>query len=595
MSALLGLLGLLALRGAVAAAGTGSAGLSGTVTDASGLPLAGVTVVAYDPRFNYASATSTNSGAWSLRKLPAGRYRLRFLPPDEVNVVDRFLGGAWDVCEGDVIALAEGQNTAGVDVALPTGGTLGGALVDGLGGPVAGATVVVKGRSDRSSLTLRLAATDEAGAFVAVGLDSDPGGVEPYDVQVVLSGWPRQYLGPTYIMDEAALFDVTLGEGTQSGENALLDGIAVEGTVSGPDGGVAGATVYVYSAQQVTAVTADDVGAYVAEGLPPGDVITWASAPGLATTYYPDADRPGESVSAPEEGDVAIANLSLPAEHSLSVQFSGVGDLSLVNVLLYNDTRTVGRGSGVDETGAVTIGALHPGDYFLYVYGADAGFLDGFVGSAVDPTAFRVEGESRVSLPLTRGASVSGRLVDDDGAPVYGGFVYLFDSTGDNVSVGTSDSEGYYAATGIPAGEYSVRVSYVNYCPTDAGWVTKWWESSWTEEGASTLQLDEGESQQAFDFLLPRDDDHDAMGDAWEREHGLDTDADDAALDKDLDGYSNLTEWQLGTDPNDPGVLAECGCAGAGGPTNPGGITLAGVVIAIVSGARRQRRRSHAA
>lgn len=584
------MIGVLAV---IALAAAGNAGLSGTVTDASGAPVAGVTVVAYDPRFNYASAVSTNAGTWSLRKLPAGRYRLRFLPPDEVNVVDRFLGGAWDICAGDVVEVGESGNTTGIDVSLPTGGTLSGGVNDSLGAPVVGATLVVKGLSDRTSLTVRLATTDDAGHFLAVGLDSDPGAVEPYDVQVATAGWPRQYFGSTYVEDEASLFDVTIGEDAVAGDNVLLDGISVVGTVSGPEGGVAGATVYVYSSQQVTAVTADDSGAYTADGLPPGDVITWASGVGLATTYYPNSDRPGESVSAPDEGGVAVADLSLAAENTFNAQFSGLGDLGAVNVLLYNDTKTVGRGDGVDSDGSVTIGALYPGDYFLYVYGADAGFLDGFIededGAA---TVFHVEGDSTFDIPLTTGASVSGRIVDDDGAPVYGAFVYLFNASGDNVSVGTSDIDGYYAATGIPDDDYTVRASYVNYCPSDRGWVTKWYESSWTEAGAAFLHLDVGESKQAFDFLLPRDDDHDQMGDAWEREHGLDAAADDAALDKDGDGYSNLVEWQLGTDPNDPGALAECGCASQGS----GALGWLGFVAgAAITGRRRQVRRAHTA
>ena len=47
----------------------------------------------------------------------------------------------------------------------------------------------------------------------------------------------------------------------------------------------------------------DAEGNYKVFGLPPGESLPWAEAEGLATTYYPDADRPIERLPAGEEGD----------------------------------------------------------------------------------------------------------------------------------------------------------------------------------------------------------------------------------------------------------------------------------------------------
>ena len=69
----------------------------------------------------------------------------------------------------------------------------------------------------------------------------------------------------------------------------------------------------------------------------------------------------------------------------------------------------------------------------------------------------------------------------------------------------------------------------------------------------------------ALHFTLPRDHDHDAMGDRWERRYWLDTTRDDAAEDPDDDGLTNLMEFRLRTNPNAPEgewvVQQNCGCA----------------------------------
>jgi hypothetical protein len=48
------------------------------------------------------------------------------------------------------------------------------------------------------------------------------------------------------------------------------------------------------------------------------------------------------------------------------------------------------------------------------------------------------------------------------------------------------------------------------------------------------------------------DDDNDGMPDAWENQHGLNPFVDDASQDADGDGYTNLEEYQLDSNPNDP-------------------------------------------
>ena len=568
-----------------------AATLVGTVTDESGSPLSGVELVVYDERLNYGTATTTNDGGWSMQGLPAGRYRVRAMPGETSPYADRFYPNDWDFCSAEAIDLPDGAEVDGIDIAVPEGGTLTGVLKDLAGTPLAGAAVYAQGVDSRTALGTREATTDADGAFTVTGLDADPG--EPTDWQCYVSteGFPKQWLGATYSDSDAEIYAVAVPaeapDGTPAGENALLDGITVTGLVTGPDGPVNDGTAYVYSPSQVVTTTIGSDGTYVADGLPPGDVIAWATVSGLATTYWPDSDRPtDERLSTPDEGAEAAADLDLPAENVLTLHFTdatGSGSLGDISALLYNDAHTVGRGGPVDADGSMVIDGLWPGDYDLYVYGADGGFVDGYGFEAS-----AVAGETSIDVPLTLGASLSGRLTDDAGDGVYGGYIYAFPADNPDESYSAvADADGNYTLGGLPAGFYSVRASYVNYCPSDRGFVTVWWSAALSEEWAAQVQLAGGQAMTA-DFELPDDDDHDAMGDAWERAHGLDASRDDAAEDLDGDGFSNLDEYLLGSDPDSPGGDGSLGCKGCstGGDGSPLGLGIvAGMLLARRRGA----------
>ncbi len=565
-----------------------AATLAGRMLSEDGDPLVGAEVIAYDERLNYGTATTTNDGSWSMTFLPAGRYRIRAMPGEESAYADRFYPSEWDFCSAEAVNLPDGGEVDGLDITVPLGGTLSGVLQDLGGNVLGGAAVYAQGVDSRTALGTRGTVSGEDGTFTIQGLDADPGQPTDWQCYVDLDGFPAQWLGGVYDDAEAQIYAVALPAeapaGTDVGENALLDGIRVTGTVYGPAGAASAGTAYVYSSSQVITSTLDADGLYVADGLPPGDVISWATVDGLATTYWPDADRPTpDRVSAPDEGaEVDGVDLNMPAESVLTVQFSGEdADYGSISALLYNDEHTVGRGGPVADDGTMVIDGLWPGDYDLYVYGSDAGFEDGFAFQ-LQP----VDGETHVDVVLTPAASITGQLTDDEGNGVYGGYVYAFPADdAENSYAVASDEEGNYALLGLPAGYYTVRASYVNYCPLDRGFVTVWWQDQLSEEWAAQVQLASGQAQPGTDFHLPDDDDHDAMGDAWERANGLDTSRDDAAEDLDGDGFTNIEEYLLGTDPDGTGSgLGGCkGCSTGGGPVGFGVLALAAL------GASRRR------
>lgn len=569
-----------------------AATIGGAVLSESGDPLAGVDVIAYDERLNYGTATTTSDGSWSIDFLPAGRYRVRAMPGETSIYADRFYPSEWDFCSSEAVDLADGATTEGVDITLPEGGLLTGTLRDLAGNALEGAEVYAQGTESRTALGTRSAVTDAEGAFEIVGLDADVGGATDWQCYVSLDGFPKQWLGGNYSDDDAEIYSVALlaeeANGTAAGDHALLDGIRVSGLISGADGAggyapVADGYSYVYSPSQVITAEIGSDGVYTADGLPPGDVITWATVSGFATAYWPGGDRPTDArVSAPDEGMDATADLDLPVETVLTLQFTdatGEGSFGDISALLYNDEHTVGRGGPVDTDGTMVIDGLWPGDYDLYVYGADGGFEDGY---AFEGTT--VAADSTLSIPLTLGASITGRLTDDAGEPVYGGYVYAFPADDLDESYATvADSDGAYSIAGLPAGFYSIRASYVHYCASDPGFVTKWWQDALSEDWAAQTQLLQGQAMTDANFTLPSDDDHDAMGDEWERANALDASRDDSNEDPDNDGFTNLEEYLLGSDPNGPNGSSGLGCKGcaSGGSEAPAWIALAvGSVIA---------------
>ena len=548
-----------------------AASLSGTVwASPEGTPLADIAVYAYDQRLNGMGDAVDSHGVFRIDDLPAGRWRIRAVPEDQVDRVSRFLPDLRDFCESEPVVVGEEDEVEGLDLSLPVGAHLAGSLVDQEGEPVVDARVIVAGLSGEVSGLQRESQTDATGRFNAVGLDAPETGAGEWLVYVVADGWPDQFLGPTYEQDEALQFDVESQQAVEAGTHDLLDGISVLGAVEGPDGPVEGADVMVYSGGQVLTVHTDADGAYEAIGLPPGQVIPWTTSSGLAMTYYPDYDRPTVAIEDPGEGGlIEGADLFPPAEAVFQARLVDAATglpLGGATGLLYNDTHTVGRGNRADEDGLLRIDQLHGGAYELYLWSSDEGGTDGWVLDE-DGSNRRFELEAELENPVVEvqippSAALSGRLVDEKGDPVYGAVVVAVDRGGSSTTT-SSERDGSWSIVGLGADRYTLYALYEAYCDPDPGYVSAWWPGTVNPDWGRPIDLAAGDALTDLDLVLPVDADHDGMGDEWERQVGLDPDRDDAAEDPDGDEYTNLTEYQLGTDPLE-GPTGGCRSQGAG-------------------------------
>ena len=571
---LFGLVACSALAGPLAEAGE----LVGRVADSEERPIAGVTVQAYDLQFSLYDAVTDAEGRFVLSDLPEGRYRVRAVPAYRDNVVTRWFPEGRDYCGGDPVFVEEGSSDD-LDFVLPGGAEALGTLLDSAGEPVANAIVwAAGGTAETEGLASRGDVTDAAGAFVLRGLDV-PAGSEEGDwlLYVQSEGYPEQFLGQVYEAESAPTFAVPRQGRREVGVHELLDGILVSGEVVGPDGPVVGADVRVYAGSQVVSVSTDAEGRYAAVGLPPGDVLSWVNADGVALTYWPDQDRPVDFLSAPEEGDVVTGvDLFPPAERVLEVPVASPDGAPVVGMqgLLYNDTRTVGRGTLTDATGTLVLDSLHPGAYTLYAYGAAVGGTNDW---ARDQTGaervFEVAAGSDTvraePLVLPEASVFEGTVTRENGEPLYNATVVarqvLPDGTEGAAAAALTDREGRFSLPGLPSGEYRVEAGVAPLCPGDPSYVTAFWPGEVNPDWAGRFDVVDGEDRSGLDFVLPEDADRDGMGDRWEEANGLDPWRDDALEDKDGDGYTNYTEYLLGTDPSSyDDDAAPCGCGNTG-------------------------------
>ncbi len=550
--------------------------VSGVVLSTTGEPLSEVAVYVLDERLAYATSITTEDGFYSFTGLPDGRYRVWANPGGDINAVSRAWPGEWDFCRGTLLEIGEDSVRADLDFDLANGGTLTGLVQDASGEAVVGATVLAEGLSARVSGLSREATTDFEGGFTIVGLDGEPDVEEAWVLRVAAEGWPDQYMGSSYEEEDATEVGVEIGEGTGVEPMSLLDGILVEGTVTGPDGPLQGVEVFVYSSGQITDALTDEAGAYRAMGLPPGDVLLWGNLEGYALTYLGGEASPGGTEPVDGEGEVATGvDLEMPRESRLvgSLVNEQEEDLSGVTLLAYHESMRAGLGDVVQADGTFAVGRLHGDGYHLYIYAGDEGYVDDFVRDDQGaPVLFSLESQVdtepvEVSLPL--GASISGRVYAEGlaGTAVYGASVSAFPSDANQrVRSASVDRSGDYEISGLVPGTYNLQVRFSPVCASDGGYVWQWWSEALVEEAAESLDLAAGEHLGEMDFKLAVDDDLDGMSDDWEREHGLDPNRDDSQEDPDGDGVSNLDEFLWGTDP----VSKEGGCGCTGTPSIPG-------------------------
>lgn len=559
-----------------------SASLSGTITGPDGAPEPNATVWVYDQRFEAYSATSNDEGRWSIGDLPYGRWRTRVLPDIVTTGAETWAGGTVGYCSG-VATVLGADDEATVDVQLAEGATLSGTVETTSGDAAEGVVVEVQPVWARElGVQGRVALTDAAGDFVVTGI---PASTDERDqVRVQLRGAvPRQYHPSVWSEIEASLVDVPPATDALLATTTVFPGTDVSGTIRVGQAVATEGRVYLYDGLQTHGAEIRDDGSYTFWGMRAVPLLVWTDVPGTARTYWTDSETAGELLAVPEPG-VPITDVDI------TVRLGGRIEGRLVGAEVWEDASVLpvrldgsgGPRADVEPDGTFVVTELPAGNWLLEV----AVDQDDLLSGLLDGTPVTVEPGATVTLgelEVSRGALVQGTVVDPyTDELVYGATVAVVDPvTGGRVTT-RSDRDGVYVLGPVTPGIWSLEADYGIPCDGDPDYVSLRWPATANPDLRGTVELVVDEPF-LWDVPMPADADDDQMADGWELENGLDPSVDDRNDDPDGDGFSNLREFWLGTDPQQVYEAPGCSCRTGASPSG----SLLGLLL--FGGWRRRR------
>ena len=380
------------------------AAVSGVVVDERGAPIAGAKVMATDVSATWdpgggdrEPATTSASGEFTIPALAAGSYRLT--AADETHAP----------ASSEPITVDGERPTTGVRIVMPAGARLAGRVVDTAGKPVPYATVKVSGTEWATDMVFRQAAADDRGQFavdalprraVKVRAESETASSKIATVDLVAAAAKTEL---ELVLDQDGAIAGIVVDGTGAP--------VAEASVSAQPDFLAEASRggdFILASSSST--TTDGGGRFVLRGLEEGAYRLAASREGHSERAAFGADSTAVRTGAT---DVRLV-LPTPGGMRGKIVTDRGEPPMLATVLSGWEHRAVTR------DGTFTLADMTPGKYDLRITGPD--FAEVGRGDVV------VE-EGKITdvgtITVTRGRTLSGRLVDSKGAPVEGGKVMV--------------------------------------------------------------------------------------------------------------------------------------------------------------------------
>jgi hypothetical protein len=512
------------------------------------------------------------------------------LPLDDNAGVEQYVPDGITLCDATAHEIRRQVDASVSDVHLKTGAAIFGTLLDPQGEALAGALVVAQSAAAETLALARDGITDEAGYYEIVGIaDQTDGMLWTVEIQQT-DALPEQFLGQAWDELGAEVFDVSSGA-ADAGTRTARPGGGLSGVATGPAGEAIEGTVFVYTSSGSSSGSIEG-GSWLLEGLPPGDVTLWIEADGYATTWWPSDAGPTTAVVVFDGVVTGGIEVRAAREARVTGQLLGADDFTGSSVVLIDDAHSISVATTVEADGQFSLTGLNPGQWRVTLLPEDGlGLVEGDLRDAEgQPLVLDLEiGETDVGpLQVAPGATVLGKAFDrETGGGIYGAWIYVENIDSGITRLARAERDGTYSAEALSPGTYRVWAEYTPYCPGDPNWAARYYPDQVNPSLVASIPLAPGQIH-VWDPPLAVDADHDRMGDSWEAAYGLNTGLDDGEEDLDGDGFSNLEEYLLGTNPSTkPG--AGCGCASAS--RAPVAVWLSGLLLVVVICQRRSTGR----
>lgn len=481
----------------LAAGGT----ISGRVTTVTNSALANVWVDAYDSTGSRRGSGLTDAtGVFAIEGLPEAAFYVR-TDAIGLNVADEWydnvpVAGS-DVASGArTVSVVAGAVTGFVNFALSPGARLAGRVTVTGGAPL-GSVWVDAYQPGGTLVDSGLTATD--GVYAVTGL---PAGTYYARTYVGAANYANEWydnvavIGVDVPSDTAQALVLAAGGAFTNANFVLAAGGGIAGSVTnvaGPTLGGVWVDVYAADGTWVTSVQTATTGVYGVSGLPAGAFYarTYAGTTNLVDEWYDDVIVAGSGIPAAADA-IAVATGVVTSAIHFGLRAGGIiaGQVTRTNgtplagltVSAYDVTTNWVKGATTDTGGVYRLQGLPaPGAYYVVTEAGTVNVVDewfdnkpvmgtslpaGALALAVSPGVTT----GGVAFALADGGTVSGLVTGSGAAPLAGATVALYDALTNRVATATTQSDGTYGVTGVPAGGYRVRVEAGSLNYADEWW-----------------------------------------------------------------------------------------------------------------------------
>ena len=511
--------------------------IAGTVTDGSGVALAGICANAWSSLGMFdGSSPTTSDGTYTINGLASGSYTVGFSScTNSSNYVTEYYDGSSTGTTSygsakSVDVSAGGTTVGGINAEMTTGGSIAGTITDSSGNPVAGiCAMAIAGSYGTGS-----APSAADGTYRLNGLASGTYTVEFFDC--ASTGYAAEYYsggsGGSSSMSNAALVPVTAGQTTSSINAVLAVGGSISGTVIDANGAlVSGVCVDAFEPNGSfgsSATTAAD-GTYTITGLGAGSYDVQfttcynASSLNYVSQYYDGT--PSGTTSYMNASTVPVTpgqtTLAINATMVLGGSISGTvidsSSQGIAGICVDAFTTTTGEFAGFAMTaadGTYTLTGLESGTYNVqfttcgnssldytsqYYNGTVTGVLSSSNASSVSVTTGQTT--PAINATMLLGGSISGTVTDSSSQGIAGICVNaITTSTGEFAGFAMTAADGTYTLTGLGAGTYNVQ--FTTCGNASLNYMSQYYNGSSTQSSASPVTVTAGQTTPGIDAAM---------------------------------------------------------------------------------------------